>query len=190
MDTPSIQGPAGPVPDTAGHPPVASPPATSAPGIRRSALVLGTAIVAVAVIATLVIAALSRPPAVFSPDTPEGAFQAYLAAWEADDLGAAHALLSDRIRAKLSEDRYRALARDYSQYGDGSGPDRRVVLLGTTSNGDRATLDLRVDEQGGGGLFGGQSVWSRTITVDLVREHDTWHLDQALAGLDPMWFEE
>lgn len=161
-------------------------PATPPRRARRPIAVLGLAIVGFAVLALILAATATRPATKFAADTPEGAVQAYLAAWDARDIDLAYASFSERVHGRLTVDQYRTVARDYQYRGSG---ERRVVLLGTNLHGDRASLDLRIDELGGVGIFGAQSVWSRPIAVDLVREHGAWRLDTALADLEPVsWY--
>lgn len=155
-------------------------------GAGRHVLVLGAAVTAIAVVALLLVATATRPVTRFAPDTPEAAFQAYLTAWDAHDLDAAYATFSARVRAGLPLDNYKAQAVGYRQ----PGADRRVVLLNSSMTGARALLDLRIDELGGGGLFGAQSVWSRETTVGLVREQDAWRLDVPLADLEPVYWAQ
>jgi hypothetical protein len=160
-------------------------PLVRAPSVGRQVAALGAVLVALMVLALIVVTSATNPATRFGPGTPEGAFQAYLAAWDARDLDGAYATFSGRVQRQLTIDEYRATARDF-QYD--SGRERRVVLLDSTVNGDEATLELRVDELGGGGIFGARSVWSREITVDLVREAGSWRLDMALANLEPVYW--
>jgi hypothetical protein len=149
-------------------------------------LLLGGVIAAVAFAAVLVVIATTRPPAAYPAGSPEAAFQAYLRAWEADDTETVHAAFSDRIRAEFPLARYHAMLADY---GWARADDRRVVLVASRVDGDDATLDLRVDQFAEGGGMGGDVV-SWEASVRLVHEDGTWHVDELLAGLEPMWPEE
>jgi hypothetical protein len=187
MDAGSMTPGAGRLPGSE-HPDAVVPASSAQPRrTRRTGIVLGSAIALIAALALVAVAITSRPPAEFAPGTPEQAFQAYLSAWDEQDLPGAYAQFSDRVRAGLTLDQYRLMARDW-WYDNGA--ERRVVLLRSTVRDDRATLDLRIDEQSGGGLFGADSVWSRPLTIDLVRDGASWHLDQAMAGLEPIWYEK
>ena len=170
---------------TAQQEPPPSAPIQPMQRMNRHVVGLAVAVLAVAVMALAVLASASHPATRFASGTPEGAFQSYLHAWEANDLDAAYATFSQRVRTGLSVDEYRRTARGYDTGADRG---RRVVLLDSQVRGDQATIDLRVDQASGGGLFGAQSVWSRTITVDLVRENGAWRLDQALANLEPVYW--
>lgn len=168
--------------------PVTDPSAPAAPrtGARRHVLALAIGILAVLALAVVALAAATQPSARFAPDSPEAAFQDYLNAWDARDFDAAYATFSDRVRKNLAIDDYRRMARDFG-YDDST--ERRVVLIHADTNADTATLDMRVDQLGGGGVFGAQSVWSREITVSLVRENGSWRLDEAYANLEPLgWY--
>jgi hypothetical protein len=187
MDTGSMTTGTGSLPAPQGPGTTVPGPAIHSPGLRRTAILLGSGIVLLAAVALVLVATTSRPPAEFAADSPEHAFQMYLVAWDTNDLDGAYAQFSDRVKAGLSLAEYRDMARGW---GYESGIERRVVLLDSTVNGDRATLELRVDEQSGGGLFGGDSVWSRPLTVDIVRDGDAWHLDQAMVDLEPIWHEK
>jgi hypothetical protein len=179
-------GPAAPVaPDAPMIP--ATPNDQATRGIRRTVILLGGAILAVAGVAVLVVALSARQPVAYPAGSPEAALQGYLSAWEADDLDTAYASFSDRVRAQATLDEYRSMDRDYRWARE---QDRRVVLTGTRLSGDRATLDLRIDWFSSGGLLGGRSNWSENRTVVLVREDDAWHVDEYLAGIEPMWLEK
>lgn len=183
MDSGPITAEADRLPTPAGQVPGAPAPVVESPPTRRHVILLAVAVAAVAGLALLLVVAASRPVTQFAADSPEGAFQAYLVAWDARDLDAAYATFSERVQGSLSPDEYRMIASGY----DGGG-ERRVVLLASAVHDDRATLDLRIDELGGGGLFGGQSVYSSTITVDLVRENGSWRLDTPFASLEPVYW--
>jgi hypothetical protein len=146
-------------------------------------LVLGAVILAVAAVAILAVALTVRPAPSYPADSPEAAFQAYYTAWEARDLDTAYGLLSERVRAQVTADRYWQDDRDYGWSRDQG---RRVVLVGSHVTGDRAALHLRVDEASQGGPFGATDTWSWDTNVVLVREDGAWHVDNYLAGLEPM----
>jgi hypothetical protein len=174
-----------PAPDNPGA--LVPAPTFRSPGSWRTAVVLGAVLILGVGLALVIVATATRPVAEYRPGTPEQAFQAYLAAWEAHDVDGAYALFSDRVKARLPIEEYREMARGW---GYGGEVERRVVLSESTLRGDHATLKLRIDEWSGGGLFGGDNVWSHTIAVGLVREAGAWHLDQAMADLEPIWYEK
>lgn len=155
--------------------------------VRRTVVILGASIIAFAVVALLVALISSRPPAGYPAGSPEEAFQGYIAEWESGDLDAAYTHFSDRVRALVTADRYRAMDRDYRWTRD---QDRRIVLVGTRTNGDRATLDLRIDWYAAGAPFGGGDTWSEDRSIMLVHVNGTWYVDELLAGIEPMWLEQ
>jgi hypothetical protein len=161
----------------------AAPRVPATRGIRRTVLVLGAVILVVAAAAVLVVALTTRPAPTYPAGSPEAAFQGYYTAWEARDLETAYGLLSERIRASVPADQYRRDDRDYAWSRDES---RRVVLIASRVVGDRATLDLRIDQSSSGGPFGATDTWSWDTSVALVREDGAWHVDDYLAGLEPM----
>jgi hypothetical protein len=188
MDTGPIAAGPGGLPTLAGQSPASPAPSVAGPRVARHVVALGAVILMIAVAALALIATAARPATQFAPGSPEAVFQAYLTAWDANDLDTAYATFSSRVHADVAIEEYRTLARSYPQRG----ADRRVVLLDATTTGDRATLDLRVDEfSGSSGVFGGQSVWSRPLTVDLVREQGAWLLDAPLADLEAVyWYQK
>jgi hypothetical protein len=164
-----------------------TPDVAPTPHVRRTVLILGGAILAFAVVALLAVLLTSRPAASYPAGSPEGVFQGYMAAWEAGDLDAAYAHFSDRVRALVTVDEYRAMERDYRWTRD---QDRRVVLIGTRITDDRATLDLRIDWFSPGGMLGGGDTWSEDRSVALVRVNGSWSVDELIAGIEPMWLEQ
>lgn len=159
----------------------------SSTGIRRTVTVLGGVILGVALAGLLIVLLTGRPAATYPADSPEAALQGYLTAWEARDLDTAYAAFSDRIRGSATLDEYRRMD---AEYGWARNSDRRVVLAGSRVNGDRATLDLRIDEFSSGGLLGGGDAWSSERSVLLVRDGGHWHVDELLIGLEPMAVEK
>jgi hypothetical protein len=160
---------------------IATPAAPSAgsTGFPRSVLVAGVALAALIVVALIAALALPHSPATYPAGSPEAAFQEFYQAWESRDLEGAYAHLSAAVRADLSLAGYRLLDSERSWQRD---QDRRVVLTGTETAGDRATLQLRVDEFYGGGLGAQRSSWDRSVT--LVREDGGWMIDEPLVGLE------
>ena len=159
-------------------------PATGAPGAggsRWSRSILVTAAAIAALIAIALIVGLTRPdrPAAYPAGSPESAFQEYFRAWESRDLDAAYARLSSDVRSELTLAEYRRMDADMTWVRD---QDRRVVLLDATVTGDRAVLDLRIDEFTAGGLGGQRSSYERAVS--LVREGGGWYVDQALLGIE------
>lgn len=161
----------------------ATPRAPSSPGVRRTVILLGGVILAVVLAGMVVVLAAGRPAATYPAGSPEAAFQGFFTAWQARDLDAAYLSFSDRIRGQVTPDEFRRMDADFSWARDS---DRRVVLVGSVVTGDRATLDLRIDEFSSGGLLGGGGTWSWERSIPLIRENGAWHVDEYLAGLDPL----
>ena len=154
-----------------------TPPARSGP--PRSVLVAGLAIVALVAIAVIVAVALPDEPATYPAGSPEAAFQAYYQAWEVGDTDATYAALSSDVKSDVSADEYRRMVSEQSWQRD---EDRRVVLLRSEITGDRAVLDLRVDQFYEGGLGGDRYSYDRSVR--LVRENGVWLIDEPLVGIE------
>ncbi len=160
----------------------APPPARSRP--PRSVLVAGLAIVALIAIAVIVAVALPDEPATYPAGSPEAAFQDYYQAWEAGDSETAYESLSSDVRRDITSDEYRRMDSEQSWQRD---EDRRVVLLASEITGDRAVLDLRVDQFTQGGGLGGDR-YSYDRSVRLVREDGVWLIDEPLVGVEPVGY--
>jgi hypothetical protein len=144
---------------------------------------LGGAVLALALVAALVALASPRTAPTSPAGSPEAAFQAFYTAWQERNLEAAYALLSDRLRAQATLDQYRQMDRDF---GWGREQDRRVTLAGSRVNGEHATLDLQVEDFHSGGPLGGGWTSTWKTSVPLIHEGGAWHIDEFLAGLEPM----
>jgi hypothetical protein len=152
---------------------------------RNAILLLGALLLAVVLIAGAVVLLSGRGPAPYPADSPEYTLQAFITAWNEDDIEAAYNLLSARVRQPMSLARYRQQARDYAWQRE---QDQRVVLLGTRpvgTGGDRVIVDLRVDQYSSGPF--GSDRWSSERRVRLVREDGAWRIDEPLAGLEPFY---
>jgi hypothetical protein len=160
---------------------VATPP-------RNALLLFGALLLTVVLVAGAVVLLSSRDSATYPADSPEFALQAFLGAWERDDIEAAYGLLSTRVREGMTLDRYRMQARDYAWQRE---QDQRVVLIGTrpagAAAGDRVTVDLRVDQYSSGPF--GSDRWSFERSVALAREDGAWRIDEPLVGLEPVFQE-
>jgi hypothetical protein len=159
--------------------------ASSAPtyGFPRSVLVAGVAIVALVVIAIIAAVALQSRPTEYAVGSPQAAFQDYYRAWERHDIDAAYGDLSSAVTKELSLTEYRNADSEQSWQRT---QDRRLVLLGADVTGDRAVLNIRVDEFSGGGI-GGQR-YSSERSVRLVREGGNWMIDEPLAGIESVGY--
>jgi hypothetical protein len=151
----------------------------------RSIVFIGAGILALLVLVMAVVLVLGdREPVRYPPDSPEGAVQGYLAAWDSRDTSAAYAYFSTRVKAAWSEADYRAATDEYDTYGrppDGSA--RRVFIDDVTDGSSRVTVRLTVEELIGDGLD--TSIYRSTRTIALVREGADWRIDEPLLWLDP-----
>lgn len=145
----------------------------------RSVVLAAAGLVVLVVVALGLALALPDRPAEYPEGSPEAAFQDYFEAWEARDYAAAHALLAADLRSDISVDEYRRMDADMRWIRE---QDRRVVLLEANVTGDRALLDLRIDQFSEGGLGGNR--YSYQQTVPMVREDGAWYVDQALLGVE------
>lgn len=134
---------------------------------------------------TLVIVVLAgqRAPVQFAPDSPEGAMQAYLRAWDAEDASATYASFSRAVQERMDFASYRTMVDDYRRYTDSAdGIGRSIFVTGSRGSGDRITVTLVVEEIIGQGLDLQTYRYGRTVA--LVREAGSWKVDEALIGLD------
>jgi hypothetical protein len=151
--------------------------------VPRSVLLVVGAVAGLIVVALLVAVAAPAQPTTYTRGTPEAAFQDFYSSWEARDLDAAYAALSDDVRSQLTLAEYRHMDTDMTWAREQG---RRVVLLDSRVTGDRAVLDLRIDQFSEGGLGGDRSSWQRS--VNLVREQGVWRIDEGLLGVETLLF--
>jgi hypothetical protein len=150
-------------------------------GRGLAAIVLGIIVLLVGSVAVVLVAG-NRPPAVYPAGSPEAAVQAYLQAWEARDLDAAWASFSMAARSGTTQDDYRRQAQDYRQWAEPpAGPSRRVFIDRTTVSGDRASLELTIEETWIQGLSVSRNRYGRTLTM--VQEDGAWRFDRLFVGL-------
>jgi hypothetical protein len=146
-------------------------------------LAVAVAIIALIGLALVVVLATPKGPTLYDPGSPEAAFQAFYQAYEANDVEGAYALLSSSVTEGLTLVEYRRLDTDQAWQRD---QDRRVVLLGSDSTGDRTTLQLRIDQFSEGGLGGNRYSYERTIR--LVREGGAWLIDEPIVGIESVGY--
>jgi hypothetical protein len=144
----------------------------------------GVALLLVATVAIVLLAG-NRPPQTYPAGSPEAALQAYLQAWEARDLDRAWEFFSTSARGSVTLDEYRRQARDYPDMAGAGGPSRRVFIDQTTVTGDRAELQLTIEETYIQGLGVGRNRYSQRLAM--VRESGQWRLDQLIMGIQPGW---
>jgi len=135
----------------------------------------------------IVVLAGQRAPVQFAPDSPEGAMQAYLRAWDAEDASATYASFSGAVQKRMDFAAYRTMVDDYRRYSDADGIGRSVFVTGSRGSGDRVTVTVVVEEIVGQGLDLQTYRYGRTVA--LVREDGSWKVDEALIGLDQASFE-
>lgn len=150
-------------PDTAASPPadVAEPP-TPAPW--RTPTVL--AVVGVLALLALVVVVLQRDPVRLSTDTPEGTVQAWL-----------QSMADDEPATGLLAEVDCGLPPDHELRFDGA---LRAVVVESTTEGDRATIEVAITETQGG-LF--DDGWTYDATYELQRSGDGW----LITGFDWPW---
>lgn len=158
-------------------------PSAPSVGLPRSVLVAGVAIAALIGIAVLVAVVLPARPTEYAAGSPEAAFQDFYRAWEDRDIDAAYGHLSSTVTRQLSPSQYRIADSDQAWQRD---QERRLVLLGSEVTGDRAVLDIRVDEFSGGGIGGQRYSYDRSVR--LVRENGTWLIDEPLVGIESVGY--
>jgi len=158
-------------------------PSTPTYRVPRSVLLVGAAIAALIVLALTIAVALPARPTDYAAGSPAAAFQDFYAAWENRDVDAAYRHLSSNVTGQLSLADYRNRDSEQSWQRD---QDRRLVLQGADVTGDRAVLRIRVDQFSGGGIGGQRSSSERSVR--LVRENDTWLIDEPLIGIESVGY--
>ena len=158
-------------------------------GSGRSILMIGLAVAAVATIAIIAdFVASSRPPVEYAVGSPEAAVQDYLRVWTDGDDEAALSAFSARVRADLTLADYRSMTSDFRRYQEPpSGPTRRVFIDRATITGEKATVDLTVEESWQGGPLE-RNVNRSARRLPLIREDGAWKIDEQLVWLDPGWY--
>lgn len=156
-------------------------------GEDRSLVLIAAGILALVVVAAAVVLLLgSRAPIIFPADSPEGVVQRHLAAFEDGDFEAAHAMFSPDVQSEMDLESYERTAREYGGYlGELS---RRILFDGTDVDGDTARVQLTVEEYYGGGPFGGGDTYRSTREIRLIREDNSWRIDDPIVGLEPAPF--
>ena len=153
-------------------------------GQRGLLAIVAGIVVLVVVTVVVVLVAGARPPRVYPVGSPEAALQAFLAASEAGDSETAYESFSQAIRGQTSLAEYRRMTAQYRTWNQPpNGPSRRAFIDRTTISGDRATLDLTIEETYVSGLSTSRNRHGREVTM--ARESGAWRLDQLLVGLDP-----
>jgi hypothetical protein len=137
----------------------------------------------VAVTVTVVVLAGGREAAEYPPDSPEGALQRYLAAFDEADYETAYTFFSDEVRGEMDLDQYESTVRSYGTFS--GQPSRRVLFDRTSGEGDRIRVHLTVEEFYGGGGLGGGDTYRSPREVLMVREDGAWRIDEPLVWLDP-----
>ena len=156
----------------------------SGAGSNRLLVIVGLAIAAVVVVALTLVFLLPRSEPSYPPGSPEAAFQAYLAAFDAGDIEAAYAAFSPRVRARWTYDAYVREADMSGSYAGG----RRVYIDRVVRIGDeQATLHLTIEWMSGAGLTTSRR-YERDVRIRMVSVDGTWYVDQALIGTQQAFF--
>lgn len=158
---------------------------TAAPGPQdRSLLLIGLGVVAlVALTVIVVLLAGGRDSTEYPADSPEGALQRYLIAFDDGDYETAHSFFSSEVRGEMDLEQYESIVRSYGTF-DG-GPSRRVLFDRTDGDDDRIRVHLTVEEFYGGGWLGGGDTYRSPREIVMVREDGAWLIDEPLVWLDP-----
>ena len=148
----------------------------------RSVLLVGAAVVAL-VVATVAVVLLTngRDSAQFAADTPEGALQRYLSAFDEGDLAAAYEYFSSDVTDEMSFEAYEATVRMYDP--GTTDRTRRALFDGRLGDGDAVRLALTVEEIYGEGLSASSNQYHREVRM--VRQSDGWRIDEPLVWLEP-----
>jgi hypothetical protein len=145
-------------------------------------IIAGIVVLLVATVVVVLVAG-SRPPREYPVGSPEAALQRYLVAWEARDIETAYASFSSQVQTSTSLDEYRRRAIEYRSYASGpEGPSRRVFIDRATITGDRASLELTIEETWVSGLNANHNRYPRLVSM--VRESGAWRFDELLVGLE------
>lgn len=182
---PPDHGPQTPMPEpgTPAQAPEPGPPVgTSATRMIAIALAAVGVLVVLSVVVILVFG--GQGVREYPAGTPEATVQGYVRAIDGNDLPAAYALLSARLKTTLTQSAFTDRVTMYG-YSDG-GPSRVVRVDRTDLRGDRATVDLTLEQyyDGGGGFGPNRATFHPTML--LVREGGTWKLDQLYVGPELM----
>lgn len=150
---------------------------------NRSLFLISGGVLALAIIAIVVVLlAGDRESVEFGEDTPEGALQRYLAAFDEGDLAAAHAYFSSEVRDQMDLEAFER-AVSAMDGGFGSERTRRALFDGRSGEGETVRLELTVEEFTGQGL--GASSYRYQVEVPMVREEEAWRIDLPLVWLNP-----
>lgn len=137
---------------------------------ERTVLAIGGAVLALVVVAVVIALTLGETePEVFPPGSPEAQLQAYVTAVRNADRDAALALLTARARARVEDDQF--FPSPYC-----GGDDRRVRVTHTTITGDRATIEVTIQETSSS-LFDFDQ-YEYTQIVPMAREGGQWLVDE------------
>jgi hypothetical protein len=156
---------------------------------RTLAFIAGGIVALVLVSVVVVLLAGGRQRQEFAAGTPEAALQAYLDAWEEGDAEATWAFFSAEVQEEYTLEDYERAVSDYNlyQYPEG-GPSRGVYIEGVDGSGERATVQLTVEEHYGDGL--NTNSYRSPRAVRMVREGGAWKLADPLIWLDPADFPQ
>lgn len=161
----------------------AQPETDRAGRVHRPLVAIAVAVVLLVATATVAVLLLGGRTATYAPDSPEGTYQRFLAAFRTGDHETAYALFSTRVQSEMSLSAY----IDECASRSGSEADVRVWIDRTERDATRATLHLTLERTYAAGLQ--SSRYRYTDEVRLVLEGGSWRVDQRLIGTEPsyMW---
>ena len=137
----------------------------------RAILAIGGGVLAIVIAAVVVVLAVGEPDVTDYPaDTPEGTVQRYLnAAYDGDD-ARVRELLTSRVVREMGNNPIGGL---FCQQSDG----QQVRIDGVTTDTDRATVQLKIENVSGSGLGFDRYSWERSVLLRL--EDGGWKIDEA-----------
>lgn len=137
----------------------------------RSILAIGGGVLAIVVIAIVVVLAVGEPKVTAYPvDTPEGTVQRYLSAIYDGDDTVARDLLTSRALREMGNNPFDGL---FCQQSDG----HQVRIDRVTTETDRATIQLEIENVSGSGLGFDRYSWERSVLLRF--EDGGWKIDES-----------
>ncbi len=160
----------------------AVPGGASGTGARRQVVAIAVAAGLLVLAAVAAVLLAGSRTARYAPDSPEGVYQQYLAAFRAGDYETAYASFSARVQAAMT---LSAFIDEAAGRGDGDA-NVRVWIDRTDRTASRATLHLTLERTYAAGLQ--SSRYRYTDEVRLVRERGAWRIDERLMGTEPSYY--
>jgi hypothetical protein len=148
---------------------------------RSIGLIAGSIVALVVVAIVIVLLADRRQPQQFAAGSPEATVQAYLQAWDREDLGAAYVQFSSSAQRRMAFDDYEAAAR-YWDSNHGNDIREAVFIDRAAIDGARATVYLIVETSYGSNLE--LNTYRNEREISLEREAGAWRIADALVFVE------